>query len=92
MDNTDDRVMTVHRSQGREWNTVFFSAVDTNDMYFTNSAKRASHGLEVVNTAVSRAKRRLIIVCDAIYWSTQYGQLLCKIAQQAQLDCTEKPA
>ena len=66
--------MTVHASQGREWDTVFLSIVDTSDMYFTNS--KWTGGLQIINTAVSRAKRRLIIACDKQFWTQQRGQLI----------------
>lgn len=69
-----ERIMTVHASQGREWDTVFLSIVDTSDMYFTNS--KWTGGLQIINTAVSRAKRRLIIACDKQFWTQQRGQLI----------------
>jgi len=75
-DSKDLRVMTVHASQGREWDTVFLSVTDTSDKYFTNSKNRKSGGIHIINTAVSRARRRLIIVCDVAYWIDQTGQLI----------------
>jgi hypothetical protein len=45
-------------------------------MFLTDSNNRQTHGLEVINTAVSRAKRRLVIVCDESFWRCQEGQLL----------------
>lgn len=74
-----DAVMTVHGSQGREWDVVLFSIVDTNDKWFTNSRNSASNGRHVINTAVSRAKKKLILVCDADYWQTQNQQLIGKL-------------
>ena len=71
-----ERIMTVHASQGREWDTVFLSIVDTSDMYFTNSKRTELGGLQIINTAVSRAKRRLIIACDKQFWTQQRGQLI----------------
>lgn len=35
-----------------------------------------SKGLNLINTAVSRAKNQLILVCDIDYWSNQNGQLI----------------
>jgi hypothetical protein len=72
----DLKILTVHGSQGREWDTVILSVVDTNDKWFTDSAQLKSKGLNLINTAVSRAKKQLIIVCDINYWSDQKGQLL----------------
>lgn len=70
------RIMTIHASQGREWDTVFLSVVDTSDMYFTNTRRPETGGLQIINTAVSRAKRRLIITCDKQFWLSQPGQLI----------------
>lgn len=72
----DLKILTVHGSQGREWETVILSVVDTNDKWFVDSTIAISKGLNLVNTAVSRAKRQLIIVCDKNYWANQQGQLI----------------
>ncbi len=77
-------VNTVHGSQGREWDCVVFSVVDTTDQWFTNSLLPKSNGKNVVNTAVSRAKKQLVLVCDANYWSTQKNQLIGKLLSIAQ--------
>ena len=69
-------VLTVHKSQGREWDTVILSVTDTKNKYFTDSLNPESKGLQLINTAVSRAKKRLVIICDAVYWKTQEGQLI----------------
>lgn len=73
---TEQKIMTVHASQGREWDTVFLSVVDTADMYFTNSCRPEIGGLQIINTAVSRAKHRIIIACDKQFWMRQEGQLI----------------
>ena len=73
------KILTVHGSQGREWDTVILSVVDTNDKWFVDSRKSISKGLNLINTAVSRAKKNLIIVCDVDYWSNQYGQLITEL-------------
>lgn len=74
-----DNVLTVHGSQGREWDTVLISVVDTTDKWFTDSQRIESNGKCVINTAVSRAKRKLILVCDVAYWKTQNNQLIGKL-------------
>ena len=79
-----DSILTVHRSQGREWDTVLFSAAETTKHFFIDSMNRASDGKKLVNTAVSRARKKLIIVCDYEYWITQKGQLICKILEHAK--------
>ncbi len=76
-----DHVLTVHGSQGREWDTVLLSVVDTIDMWFTDSTQKKSRGLQVINTAVSRAKKKLIIVCDAAYWEVKTNQLIGKLLE-----------
>ncbi len=70
------QVLTVHASQGKEWDTVILSVVDTAKKWFTDSGNAESNGLKVINTAVSRAKKRLIIVCDANYWINEKEQLI----------------
>lgn len=71
--NFRDDIMTVHRSQGREWDTVILSVRDNKvstpheRLTFTSTVK-TSDGVRVINTAVSRAKKRLVIVCDEDYW------------------------
>ncbi len=72
----DDSILTVHGSQGREWDTVLFSVVDTTNKWFTDSLSQISNGRNVINTAVSRARKKLIIVCDVGYWSAQHRQLI----------------
>lgn len=75
-----ENVMTVHGSQGREWDTVLLSVTDTTtNMFFTNSLLRASNGKRVINTAVSRAKDALVIVCDYNCWSKAKKQLIAKL-------------
>lgn len=80
----EERILTVHASQGREWDTVFFSVVDTSDMWFCDSLNRISKGCQVINTAVSRARKRLILVCDYKYWSAQPDQLICQLVRAAK--------
>lgn len=80
-----DCVMTVHGSQGREWNTVILSVADNRiesrpvPFRFTSSATPI--GMKVINTAVSRAKKRLIIVCDKEFWSSRDGELIAGLLE-----------
>jgi hypothetical protein len=74
-----DRLLTVHKSQGREWHTVIYSVCDIGNgaaPWFTDSTNSLSGGLSNVNTAVSRAKQHLIIVCDSNAWEAQTNQLI----------------
>lgn len=80
----EQRIMTIHAAQGREWDTVFISIVDTSDMYFTNSKRPELGGLQIINTAVSRAKKRLIIVCDKAFWDKKEGQLITELIHAEQ--------
>ena len=77
-------VHTIHNSQGMEWDYVILSVVDTTDKWFTNSRSPISNGKNIINTAVSRAKKFLIIVCDADYWKSQQDQLLGKLLNIAE--------
>lgn len=81
----EGRIFTVHASQGREWDTLFFSVCDTDNKWFTDTLRPATRGKMVVNTAVSRAKKRLILVCDRAYWSRQRNQLIGQLVNAAQL-------
>lgn len=80
----DLKILTVHGSQGREWDTVILSVVDTSDKWFVDTTIPISKGLNLVNTAVSRAKRNLIIVCDIDYWAGQKGQLITELINCGQ--------
>jgi len=80
----DLKILTVHGSQGREWDTVILSVVDTADKWFVDSLLPISNGLNLINTAVSRTKKRLIVVCDSRYWKHQPGQLITDLLSNAQ--------
>lgn len=62
-----DNILTVHASQGREWDTVILSVVDCSNPWFTDSTR--PEGLCTMNTAISRAKKKIVIVCNCDYWS-----------------------
>jgi hypothetical protein len=80
----DLKILTVHGSQGREWETVILSVVDTSDKWFVDTTIAISKGLNLVNTAVSRAQQNLIIVCDKHYWEGQNGQLITELIKCGQ--------
>ena len=76
-----EKVFTIHGSQGREWDTVILSVVETTHSGFLTPV--------LINTAVSRAKKCLILVCDADYWKTRDehligGLLSCAIPFEAE--------
>lgn len=82
-------VLTVNKAQGREWDTVFFSASDTgglqgNSPWFSDTSK--TKGRLVVNTAISRAKRHLRIFCDQEFWALRLTpeSLLSEISMQSK--------
>lgn len=81
----EDRILTVHASQGREYDTVIFSVVDrtASNMFYCNT--RIAIGKQVVNTAVSRAKRRLVIACDRTFWLSQSHQLISDLIRSASI-------
>lgn len=80
-----ETVLTVHGAQGREWDTVLFSVVDAdNNKWFTTTLIPKSNGTQIINTAVSRAKKKLILVCDYKYWSEQSNELIGKLLQIAR--------
>lgn len=77
-----DSILTVHRSQGCEWSTVLFSVTDSQRPFFTNS--KLSIGRSIINTAISRAKKRLVIICDVASWSTRKNQLISELIRIGQ--------
>ena len=80
---TNQNILTVHASQGQEWDTIILSVVDTNDMFFTNSKNIVSSGKYILNTAISRTKKQLVIACDVSFWSNKDDQLICGIIKCA---------
>jgi superfamily I DNA and/or RNA helicase len=76
-----DRILTVHKSQGSEYNTVIFSIVDDSvwgkrGIFFTDSNNKKSNGLNLINTVVSRVKTRLILVGNYDFWILESNQLI----------------
>lgn len=76
-------VMAIHASQGREYDTVILSVRDRMPWWFTDSNNLKSNGRAVLNTALSRAKKQLIIACDEESWKAFDGQLLAEIIRHA---------
>lgn len=77
-------VWNTHQSQGREWDYVFFSASDTNNLpnngpFLADTAR--TKGKPVVNTTISRAKRHLVIFADVDCWKGRGPSLLTELAQ-----------
>lgn len=84
-----NQIMSIHKSQGQEWDTVIVSLVDYQTrgpygMWFTSSQNKLSNGLKVVNTAVSRAKKRLILVGHYGFWVAQKNELFGELLRSAQ--------
>lgn len=75
-----DNILTVHRSQGCEWDTIIFSVTDSPNPFFTHSDLPI--GRSIINTAVSRAKRRLVIVCDVATWSVKNNQMITELIDE----------
>jgi superfamily I DNA/RNA helicase len=78
-------VMTVHQSQGREWDSVFFGASDTghlggNKPFLADTS--CFEGKLVVNTAISRSKKYLRFFFDRQFWKDRaVPSLLTEVAQ-----------
>lgn len=75
-------VLTIHGSQGREWDNVIFSPVSLH-YYLTDS--KQTNALYGLNVAISRIKKNLFIVCDLSFWQSQPNQFLHKLLSQATL-------
>lgn len=81
----EGRVLTVHASQGREWDTLIFSPVDNepSQLWYANSLCPGSRGKAVINTAISRARKRLVLVCDCSFWDQYPNQLITQLIASA---------
>ncbi len=71
----ENRVLTIHKSQGREWDAVIISVVDckhTKRPWFTDTLSKKSKGALVLNTAVSRVRKKIFLICDKNYWLNRH--------------------
>lgn len=75
-----EKVLTIHSAQGREWDTVIISVVDASWKFFVSSKNKKSNGLRIVNTAISRAKKKLVLVLDWDCWKCCDNELITEIA------------
>ena len=80
-----EQVLTIHSAQGREWDTVIISVVDAKRKFFISSKNKKSNGLRIVNTAISRAKKNLVLVLDLNCWSYCSNELITEIAKIGKL-------
>lgn len=78
----NSKILTVHSSQGQEWEIVILSVVDTSNKFLVDS--NTDVGIRVLNTAISRVKTILILVCDIDYWINQPEQMLSELLKQAK--------
>lgn len=76
-------ILTIHKSQGREWDTVIISVSDNRlpvrNVPYRFTSTSTLEGLQVINTAVSRAKKELIIVCDYEFWADKNEELIGRL-------------
>lgn len=82
-------ILTVHKSQGREWDTVIYSVCDIDNglkPWFTDSLNNISNGIKNINTAVSRAKNKLIIFCNKESWKQNNNQLIAGLINSSTRD------
>jgi hypothetical protein len=79
-----ESVMNVHSSQGQEWDTVVFCASDCNrPPFLTNS--ELFQGRTCLNAALSRVRRKLVLVLDRDFWrvADRQFQLLSRLIELA---------
>ena len=84
-----DNIMTVHRSQGQEYDTVILSVTDTKRKFLVGTD--CPQGRSVLNTAISRARNRLVIVCDVSFWRRQKNQLITELISLGTLVSPSAP-
>lgn len=89
--NLKDNILTVHKSQGREWDTVILSVADcrlqTRSVPLRFTSTKSNEGVRVINTAVSRAKSRLVIVCDREFWAEKDDEMIGKMVRDLDESC-----
>lgn len=82
-----DCIMTVHSSQGREWQTVIISVADgrveSRDVPLRFTSSTTEIGKKLINTAVSRAKNELILFCDCEFWIQKKNELISGLIEGA---------
>ncbi len=89
-DDFEDDVMTIHKSQGREWDVVLLSISETyENRYYTDTSRLK--GLQVINTAISRARKLLILVGDMTNWAARPQQLLSSLIAISQTQQPDAP-
>lgn len=71
---------TIHGSQGQEFDCVVFSPVM---LHYHLTDSRNLNAAYALNVAISRIKKRLILVCDHAYWMNNQGQFLTEILRHA---------
>lgn len=87
----EDDIVTVHQSQGREWDIVLFSVTDCfAERHFTETI-RNQQARKLINTAVSRARKMLVLIGDAEDWKGKPGQLISELfAVGTEISAKEK--
>ncbi|RAX58948.1 hypothetical protein CCZ01_01790 [Helicobacter monodelphidis] len=76
-----ERIFTIHKSQGLEFDTIIFSPVLCH-YHLTDS--RNLRALSALNVAVSRAKKRIILVCDVKEWRKMKNQFITALLNNAK--------
>lgn len=86
-----EQLFTVHKAQGREWDTVIFSVVDDGkpgrEPWFTDVTNTQADADKLLNTALSRAKKELVLICNVNYWLNRPDadrQLISQLIRLAQ--------
>lgn len=89
--NLRDQLFTVHKAQGREWDTVIFSVVDDGksgrEPWFADFTNTQADANKLLNTALSRAKKELIMICNVNYWLNRPDsnrQLISQLIRMAE--------
>lgn len=75
-----DRILTFHKAQGKEFHTLLISPVYKH-RYLTDSYQQSAK--EALNVAISRAKQNIIFVCDYNYWMKDSRQFITDILKSS---------
>lgn len=75
-------ILNTHKAQGQEYDTVIFCVTDTPAIKHYSTSKR-KESKPILNTTISRVKRRLIILCNND-WRMEDDEFITKLLQIAK--------
>lgn len=75
-------ILNTHKAQGQEYDTVIFCVTDTPAIKHYSTSKRKD-SKPILNTTISRVKRRLIVLCND-GWRMENDEFITELLQIAK--------